>query len=268
MIFRYYKYFRWLSLDIVLGAIVFLAFLEKHYSQEIQLTVYFALAAAVWLIYTADHLIDSAQAEGSPRRRFHQKYYKVLIFIGGLIFILAILNLPFLPGEVLRSGAVLSASCISYLLLVFFFKRLWVKEVLVAVGYAIGIFLAPLSMLNRLDASDTMMVVQLFIIALINLVIFSRFDIEEDTGQGFGSIAIRIGLRNTDTLIKALILLSAVLSVIGLNLGHGIFFIQLSYLMMTGVLAIVDYWPSYFNINERFRLVGDAVFYVPVIFLW
>jgi 4-hydroxybenzoate polyprenyltransferase len=263
---QYYKYFRWLSLDIVLGAIFFLCYLEDYYRLSLSYHVYFALASAIWLIYTVDHLIDahSSSVQVCDRHGFHKKHFSRLILVGGLVLSLALVNLYFLEIELLKVGALLAAFCVLYLLLVYFHKRFWVKELLVAVVYSLGIFLAPFVQAT-VGNYDFILAIQLAFIAFANLLIFSKFDLKKDHESGFNSLAIRLGKYRTDWLIQVVIIGDIVGSGISFISGWGE--IQLLYCLMSIILGGVYWLPSYFQKSERFRIAGDGVFYLPFLFL-
>ncbi|MFY0607918.1 MAG: hypothetical protein JXR10_14465 [Cyclobacteriaceae bacterium] len=264
---QFYKYFRWLSLDIVLGAIFFLAYLGKYYGVEISLHVYFALGSAIWLIYTTDHLIDarSVSSPSNERHIFHQQNFKVLTIVGGMVMMLALANVYFLELVIIRNGAVLSAICVGYLLLVYLFKGLWVKEVLVAIAYASGIFLAPISLTTSAGRVDLMLVCQLAFIAFLNLLIFSYYDFQNDQKDGFNSLVIRLGKQKVQVLITFLSAFVIVMSLFNYITTYDS--IQLLFGMMTIILAAIYHLPRVFDSAERFRIVGDGVFYLAALFL-
>ncbi len=263
---QYYKYFRWLSLDIVLGAIFFLVYLEDYYQIDLTIHVYFALASAVWLIYTVDHLIDAhTPATGlCERRNFHKSHTSNFILIGGLVLSLALVNLYFLESRILQMGALLSACCILYLLLVYFIKRIWVKELLVALAYASGIFIAPF-VYGSIGMYDLILALELTLVAFTNLLIFSKFDEVNDQVEGFGSLAIRLGKVKTDMIITMLLVGIIVFSGASYLLIYDD--IQLLYCAMTILLGCIYWRPAFFRKSERFRTVGDGIFYLPILFL-
>lgn len=263
---HYYKYFRWLSLDIVLGAIFFLAYLERFFSVSLSWNVYFALGSAIWLIYTSDHLIDgrSVETPTSDRHRFHQQYFRPLVVLGGIVFAIALLNIYFLNEQIIKNGALLSAICISYLLAVYLVKKLWVKEVLVALVYAAGIFLAPITMAG-FDPFAVFLAFQLFVIALLNLLVFSFYDFECDKKDGFNSLVIRLGKQNTNMLIYGLTI--ALFISIGCLSMIRQMEIQALYFTMATILLAVHVSPRFFRIHNRYRTVGDGVFYLPGLLL-
>ncbi len=264
----FYRYFRWLSLDIVLGAIIFLHFLADLYALAIEPSVYLALGIAIWLIYTTDHLIDaSISTHPDARRNFHRVHQSKLIFISGALSFLGLINIYFLPLQVIRSGAVLCAFCVLYLLVVYFIPRFWFKEILVAVGYSSGIFLAPLALKGSFGITDFILVSQLSVLASINLLIFSLYDRERDSIEGFGSLVMKMN-SNSGWVINFLLLalFSSALYFL-IHLPAKFIAIQLVYMMMTLILFSITRFRLFFGRKERFRIVGDAVFYVPLIFL-
>lgn len=263
---HYYKYVRWLSLDIVLGAIFFLAFLSKYYQLELDWSAYFALGAAVWLIYTTDHLMDAKSTKNLllPRHQFHFRHFKALLFLAGLVLALALINIWFLDERIIRLGAIISAMCIGYLMLVYFVRALWIKEVLVAIVYAIGIFTAPAA-LRGLEWPDVLLIIQLVIIAFINLLLFSLYDRSEDQQGGFNSLVLRFGESWVRKLIIGFTFLQTFLCLIGFWMELGS--VEWMYLSMNLLLWMIFRHPLFFQRQERFRTLGDGIFYLPALFM-
>lgn len=262
-----YKYFRWLSLDIALGSVFFLKYLEIFYLVKIRFPVYFALASAVWLIYTTDHLIDAKKVDSptSGRHRFHKENFRILILIEGLILTAALINVVFLPMEVIRNGALLSAGCIMYIITVYFFKKLWIKELVVAVVYAVGIFLAPLTLNLRVNPVDLLFVSQLMVVAFLNLLIFSYYDFESDQKDGSGSLAIQLGSK-VHIVIRGTCILSLATSAFGYSMTG--MDIQLLFFLMSATLYSLYLWPEFYHKGELFRTIGDGIFYLPLLFVF
>ncbi len=263
----YYTYFRYLSLDIVLGAVLILAMLEKHYLLDLSWHIYFALASAVWIIYTIDHLLDAKADSPVERRKFHFTNFRALVLVCGCLAIVALVNVWFLPIAVIKNGALLAALCVAYLMLVYFVKGLWVKEFLVAIGYAGGIFLSPLSTVTSINIEDWLLFLQLVLVALINLCIFSYYDREEDQSEGFGSVTISLGAQKTRSFIIILMASSMLLSTVTIFSIPSIANLSSVFLAMTVILGLIFWLPSYFHKHERFRLIGDGVFYLPLLLL-
>lgn len=261
-----YKYCRWLSLDVTVGAIVFLAYWGKYYGVFIPLPVYAALGSAVWLVYTADHLMDARRTDvATPRHLFHQRNRKGLNIGVGLVLAGAAFNLFWLPAEILLTGSVLAGLCVAYLLAVYLFPRMWCKEPVVAVVYACGIFLPPCVLAGRSVLTDALLLMDMMLLALANLVLFSIFDRKEDALAGFGSLALRLGNRASSVLLWVVL---AVL-VTG-NLMAALFVNGAPYwlfVVMATLLSLPLFFPHFFGKNERYRTLGDGVFLVPLFFM-
>lgn len=269
MVTKFYRKISWLSLDIIVGANLFLAFLGKYYQVNISLNIFIALSVAIWLIYTIDHLVDALIGKRlTPRRTFHQKHSNLLILLSGIVLIVGLVNMTFLPIEIIKAGSILGSICILYLMAVYFFRKLWFKEILVAIGYSVGLFLAPIVLIGQVQWIDMILVLQLCGLALANLLIFSHFEREGDRAEGFGSMALKI--QNDIRVIIITLLLLIILSnvMLALYLPSSQFNIQVIYLLMATILLFINTFPSFFTVEERFRVAGDGIFFLPVFFLF
>ena len=241
--------------------------LGNHYQIHFSIHIYLALGSAIWIIYTIDHLLDTQNALATDRRKFHRKHLHKLVFITGIVIILALINIYFLPLVVIKYGALLSALCVGYLMLVYFVRGLWFKEILVAIGYACGVYLAPFALVSSLSLIDFITCVQIILVALINLCVFSYYDREKDYTEGFGSIVASMGVRKTQWLIQALVTISVILSLLVMIQVSHFAVVSSIFLAMSLVLGMIFWLPKYFAENERFRLIGDGVFYLPLLLL-
>ncbi|MEQ8238828.1 MAG: hypothetical protein RIA69_06430 [Cyclobacteriaceae bacterium] len=261
-----YTYFRWLSLDIVLGAICFLLYLNNFYRLNIPIFTYVELGLAVWVIYLLDHIIDSRRKTGfhSLRHQFYKDHFKLLSSLCLFALLIAFLLLPFLPVVVLINGAILSILSLVYLAIVKFVPEFWVKELLIAIGYASGIFLVPFTLLEHLETPDILIYISLLFIALSNLIVFSLYDLSSDEKDNFPSIVQKLGFTGAKRLLVALIFVGLGIAIflltVSLNLG-------LMLISMNIVLLVLHTKPINFRKNEMFRVIGDGIFYLPVIFL-
>ena len=75
------KYIRWLSLDIVLGGVIFLNFIGDQLKVVVPVEVSLAIAACIWIIYSLDHQRDVRHKlhQKGARRVFHKKNQKAII---------------------------------------------------------------------------------------------------------------------------------------------------------------------------------------------
>jgi len=79
---RAYRLLNILSLDIVAGAIICAIFFARVFNVIILPYGLVSLGLTVWVIYTADHLLDASKlrtAASTSRHRFHQKHFGALL---------------------------------------------------------------------------------------------------------------------------------------------------------------------------------------------
>ncbi|MCH6236595.1 hypothetical protein [Cognataquiflexum rubidum] len=206
-------YFNLLSLDVVLGAMAGMLFFSDLLDVDIPSLAYFLLGMAVWSIYTWDHLMDARSALDMPqslRHQFHQKYFRFLlplvfscILIGCVLLFISV-ELKFL----LTPGIVLGAVIVVWMgsLKIAGAKVSWLKEISTALIYVLGISLAPFARLDfdLVDQNFYIFAFIYFLAALVNLLMLSYLDAEEDQKDGFGSVLVLIpkaGLKNIITLL-------------------------------------------------------------------
>ena len=267
---RAYRILNILSLDVACGALISALFFARIFEVTIRPYGLAALGLSVWIIYTADHLWDAraiADEAISRRHAFHQKYRSALILF--LLFA-AIVNgviIFYVRPQVMIGGAILLLLIAVYLILQRKFHFL--KEVLVAILYLSGVMLPSFMVTQvRLTGSDHAIILVFFLITLLNLFIFSWFDAELDHRNKLGSFATRFGKQVTYLVIIFLFVLA-----------FGATFFQLVQYgmkpewfvlwLMLITLLFIFLSDDFFSKKEYYRLLGDAVFFLPAIcFVW
>lgn len=273
MINQLFSNFRLLSLDVVLGACVSTLFIAKCLDVTLPIYVVIALGIAVWIIYTADHLLDGSKSTVTPltdRHQFHQKHRRSILIFLIFMILLGLILLFQLPTQIVLNGLVLVGGVIVYFigLKIIGSRPSIYKEPLVALAYAIGVFLGPVSLLPIIDYKNVVLFFVIYVMmAFINLLIFSVYELTIDEEDQYTSLVRYIGKKRATYLITicfvALLLLWCYqLSIIGVfNMSIIIL------LLMVVALAAVNYLKTLFGTNEWYRTVGDAVFYFPLIAL-
>ncbi|MBO0938865.1 hypothetical protein J2I47_20095 [Fibrella sp. HMF5335] len=273
--------FIYLSLPVVLGAVFSNRFAARLSDVD---PVHWAttplLAIVVWAIYTADRLLDvrKPQAPTTGRHRFHAANAELLWgVVGGALAVGAILVF-FLPGTVVRFGAVLGAICVVYVLGVSQVPNrsnvLVLKEPLVAVLFTAGIWgsvwvqRAELGWPFKAEAA-------LFLgIAFQNILLFSVYEQRESAVNVGPSLATYWGAARCEAILRwlAFVIVAGALMVCFTadDSGGGARFTQRSSLMlaiMGLVLYAIQRYPGYFGRQGRYRFFADAVFWLPVLVL-
>jgi len=261
-----YKWINILSLDIVVGALCSCIFFSRVFGVEVLLPEYGVLGITVWILYTLDHLLDAYRIKdkaSTQRHHFHQTNFKILsiaVVIGGC---LVIILLQMVRSELLYRGAILILLAVLYL--VGHRKLRLIKEWLGALLYTAGVAL-PTFPGRQLSPPEIFAVVAFLLTAYNNLLIFSWFDEDSDRLDKQPSITTSLGADLVLLLTKGLVSLASI--------GTGFMFIYYhaySFLLLTAmnlVLLLIVLLPSYFKQDSRYRMLGDAVFFLPSIALF
>ncbi len=270
-----YDYIQVLSLDVVIGSVLISYTFTNISGGAVDFHYYYFLGISVWLVYTIDHLIDAYKIKGKAitfRHRFHQNYFKLLsgiwliVFLVGLIFSLLIL-----PEQVIQAGLFVAALAVAHLILVVF---LWTKiskfiqkEVGVGIGYTLGVLLLPYLYGNDLSLYFYLASLELFLLVMLNIYLFSFFDQEKDKLQGQSSIIHNVGNSNVLLLLNFLFSVTTILIVITTFIYSEYMQFQFLFILMILALYSLYYCNSYFKQNDRYRILGDGIFLFPLLLL-
>lgn len=267
--FRLYRLFNLLSLDVVAGAVVCSIFFAHLFKTQLKLSGIVALALTVWIIYTADHLLDARHVQheaSTERHKFHQKNFRILLIVLLAAIIVNVVQVFFIRRPVLIGGVLLALVIAAYLIAQRYLKYL--KEIFAALLYSGGVLLVPVSMrVTPLTSIHVQLIAIFFITALLNLLLFSWFDHardEQDHRQSFSTI---FGENCTQKTILLLFVLNTGLFVSLLIASDQHLFIG-TLLLMNVMLFFLMVRKGYFLVNDRYRLFGDAVFIVPIIYIF
>ena len=271
----------YLSFPVVMGAV-----LSNRMATRLSdvTPVYWAtpvvLALAVFIIYTVDRLLDIRKPGRPPtnRHRFHHRYAPLLWRVVGGAIALGLVLTFFLPGSVVKFGLVLGGICAAYVGVVFRLPArhpaLLLKEPLVALLFSAGIWGSV--WVQRTTASGVEIAeAALFVgIAFQNLILFDVMEKQElsgvtQPGRLIFSLATEWGSDRCDTLLRWLAF-GVVTGSLVLCFVTEDRFAQRSALML-GLMSLTLYgiqrYPAYFLKNERYRWLGDGVFWLPALVL-
>jgi 4-hydroxybenzoate polyprenyltransferase len=224
-----------------------------------------ALGFSVWAIYTIDHLKDARAICGpasTDRHRFHQLHFGLLSSIVFVVVLSGIALTWFIPERISSFGFALGAVVSIYL--VIHRHARFLKEFFVAGLYTCGVLL-PVFVVPHLSLRlvDYIIIVEFFLTALMNLLVFSLFDFERDEKHGQQSFATRFG-RSVSR--KCIFILGAV------NVSTGVWLISSNHavaiilMLMNVILLIVVLNERYFQRNNYYRIAGDGIFLLPLLY--
>lgn len=259
-----YRFLNLLSIDIAIGAIACGMYFAWVLQVHVRPYAVASLGITVWIIYTADHLLDAWKVKGrasTERHRFHQDHFRVLTALVITAGVIDFILIFFIKRPVLYAGLYMIALVIVYLL--FHNKLTFLKEVFVAVVYCVGVLLPSLTVTEvELEMKHYLLIISFFLIALINLLLFSlfdRYDDEQDKRQSFVTL---FGELHSRTVIAALSIINLVLLLYLFSQWKEMLVVIIP-LVMSLFLIIIMIFKNWFAINSRYRLLGDAVFLIP-----
>ncbi|MBU2914789.1 MULTISPECIES: UbiA family prenyltransferase [Reichenbachiella] len=264
------KWLTWLSIDIGLGAVVLTNSIAYLFGVDMDGSISVALFVCVWLIYTLDHLLDAKKLKKEPSMERHAFHYRNASWIFSAWIIIAVFSLFlvfFLPTTTLLYGVVVAGLVGVYIMLAWWLRVFVAKEFLIAVLYAVGVFIGPLSSGLSLELRPTIVFVELALLALINLMLFSMYEQEKDAKDGFSSWATIFGSSQLRSILKLALLSLTIVWGYGLTLGDDMRWLPFQLIIgAMGVFLAWLYWKrDFFHANKSYRVIGDAVFFFPVL---
>jgi hypothetical protein len=267
-ILHYYRYINILSVDIVAGAVISALFFAKIFQVQVRTFGLLTLALTVWVIYTADHLRDAKKIKhpaSTERHRFHQRNFRKLTIYLFLALLLDCIMLFFIRKQVFEWGLVLSIGVFFYLIIHQALRFL--KELFIAALYTCGVLILSISTTDvELNLVHNLLVLQFAFIAWINLLLFSWFDQQYDQRDEQHSFVTVLGGRTTVTVLYGLWMFNYLLTIAQIILSTVTPPVIILFIMNTGLFLIFIFRKSVQQ-NDVYRLLGDAVFIVPVFYL-
>ncbi|QJW88945.1 hypothetical protein HNV11_05875 [Spirosoma taeanense] len=266
----------YLSFPVVMGAILSNRMASRLSDVEpVHWATPIVLALAVFLIYTVDRLLDVQKPDRplTSRHRFHYQHapliWRAVAAASGLALILTFV----LPGSVVKFGLVLGGICAAYLGAVFRLPArhpaLLMKEPLVALLYTAGIWgsvWVQRPVVTGVEIAEAFMFAG---IAFQNLLLFAVMENQERPQQPEFSLATAWGETHCRAIIGwlALIITATALTICFVTSDR---FAQRAGLML-GVMSLTLFsmqrYSAYFLKNERYRWLGDGVFWLPALVL-
>lgn len=269
----FYRWFTWLSGDVVVGAMAGMLFFSKLLRADITWELYGILGIVVWCIYTLDHLLDSRRIPvDSPldRHLVHQIYSKSLWWmlggIAGIGFVWTVILLEFGLEFQVGLGLVVVILGSMYWIRKGSKSLFWIKELFTAVFYVVGISWYSWLQFSVVDFRWELAVITFIyvLLAFLNLLMLSSLDSIKDGKAGFESFATLISPLKLIPIIRKLGLSVMLMSFFGFILFLSFYRVFSCVLLL---VALVHYL-SFFNASlriETIRMRMEASFWLPLI---
>ena len=238
------------------------------------------LALVVFIIYTVDRLLDvrryKADAASQPLTQRHQFHHQHVDVLWRVVFVAAALALVltfFLPNAVITFGLGLGLLCAAYVGTVFRLPTrhpaLLLKEPLVALLYTAGVWGSVWVQRSTVSWIEVIECLMFGTIAFQNLLLFAVMEQYETVDQSMFSLATQWGPERCALVLRWLTM-GVVLTGFSLCFLTSDRFAQRSALML-GLMSLVLYgiqrYPAHFLKRERYRWLGDGVFWMPALVL-
>jgi hypothetical protein len=271
---EFYKWFTWLSGDVVVGAMAGMLFFSKLLRVDISWEIYGLLGVAVWCIYTLDHLVDSQKINADAaldRHLVHRIYSKSLWWmlggIAGIGIVWAVVLLGFEKKLLIALGLVFLILGVMYGL-----KKkikIWGKELVIATFYMVGISWYSWVQFAWVDFRWELVSLTLsyFLIAFLNLLMLSSLDLSKDKKAGFHSIATLISPNKLIPIIRKLALAILLMSFFGFIFFFSFYRLFSCILLLMGLIHYLSFFNASLKI-ETVRMRMEAAFWLPAILLF
>lgn len=260
-----------LSLDICIGVLGSGAFAKTLLKASMKPVWWFLLPASVWVIYTADHLMDARKVGArsvNVRHKFHFDHFKILAVLAVVVALTCVVVAFLYSRElVFAGGFVMGGLAFLHIVIAYWGKVRFGKEISVAVVYACGVWFAPF--LNRGVAIEPVHIaafVFFILAAVLNLFMNSVIEFALDRHEG---LVFGLGLSTQRTIRKMVIVVSSVAAVSLLcfatySFGTGgyptVTFSSLYLLLLCAVPGFILRFENFFAVNQRYRLPAELVF--------
>ena len=266
-----------LSIDVVLGALLTGNMGAKLLEIDMPWSWWVVFPVSIWVFYTGDHLLDAYRLGSKAhtlRHQFHFRYFSILCgVVLGLLLLVGVVSF-FAPSPLLRLGFFLGCLGIVHLGLSFVLQNTiskWLqKELGVALIYTLGVWGGPAMLYpDNLPIPYLVIACQFFFLALINLLLFSLYEIETDTLDGHTSFVRAIGKESAKRWVMGISFAICLLTFWlipriwpdykwlfsqGISLGIGTIFL------------FILFFPNWFKEKNRYRFWGDGAFLMSALY--
>jgi 4-hydroxybenzoate polyprenyltransferase len=207
----------------------------------------------------------------TARHFFHWRFEQELWWFAGILFcILCVAAVLALSQEVFYFGLILGCTVIMYLWLVNNLpankaNQWFFKEIYVALIYTAGIWGSVWVQAGCVKPVQWVLAMLFGITALLNLLIFSYYELEEDRIQSQRSVVIAWGKSKVNAGCVWLFILFGVTALL-LACSHlqkteqRVLLIEC---LMAAILLLLFVFPAFFSKEYRYRWIGDGIFLLP-----
>ncbi len=274
---RFLYYFRFWSLDIVLGVVAGSLFAASVFNITLLPSYIIIIALSTWIIYFADHIIDGIKAGPEAKDPERRAFYKYKIPFIVIAFILAVFDFRYilyvLSPDIIQFGIVLLMAVGVYFMLQLFYgktyKLFFIKELWVAIIYTLAIWGGPVIYYGHdIRTAEVLIICVYGLLVLSNVLIFSYFEVGDDRDMDKKTFATDFGIKLTRAIIYIVNSLAFILIIVVFFFYGRLTLLPFLILLLMNIgLMVVALFPRYFNIGRRYGIVTDGLFLLPFVVL-
>ena len=276
---KLYRYFHFLSLDILLGALASSCFAAQLFGGNPGWVWWLTLAMTVWVLYTGDHMLDAWKHRKKVEREMHffmLKNRKVLRFsLGAVALVDFMLIINLMDRELMKYALVMAGLVLLFYAMRHVFRKNRVLhipgEIFVLLLYMAGTWLGPAVVFEHSFEVGHGMIALIFAgVLLMNLGVISLYDIKLDSRLGLVSIARALGVKKTKNMLLGSSLAIYLISLLQFLVFGVDRFSQFALILagMATIYLLVLNFPSRFRKNDYYRLTADAVLFMGFLSLF
>lgn len=268
---NFLKTLHYLSLDVVLGAVVssWMFWKIPDGNGMVNLPSILILGICTWIIYILDRLLDNLKSEPEDaRHQFHFQYQYYLQVGIIILFLLAAILAFFLPRNVIYFGIALSV-----LIMIYFYilhkksksaNYQYFKEIFTSAIYSLCVVGSAFSTKSNLDWQAYLAGFVFFLLVHQSILIFSFY--ESQAYPATKNLAKKLGKANCTYLIWGVLVFSIVSIFLTDNLSIKKVFLIESLMAFCSVL--IYFFEVKLAKNENYRWLGEMVFWLPLILIF
>jgi hypothetical protein len=267
------------SIDVVTGGVMMGLFAARILDLHPSVWWYVILALAVWVFYTADHLLDALRGKEQSTIERHLLHYvyrqRIIPLWIAAGFIAAWLAFLKLDIEIIFSGLLLAFLILTYFVILYYNKKrfpwLLQKELIIGLVYVAGIWMGPLYWYGNIPPAAILALAgNMFLLAWGEGIIVSRFEYEEDLKNGHTSFTTMFGKKVAGQFVTGLLIVVIGTDIYFLASGSLMPVIRASLIIQAGmslVLFMLQLFPAYFARYQLYRYIGEVTFWLPGLIL-
>lgn len=253
--FTSYRIIRRLSLDIVFGVLCGAAYFSSLTNQKMPWQWWIILPIVVWIIYTADHILDDLWLIKKSAQNTEHFYLKHRRLLSGLMLLHSLVGIALvttLPIELLLSGILLFPFVIFYFIHVHLRRKLgFSKDITIAFVYVAAISSGPIILTKKMNVEVFMLVFVYLLLVLLNVLLLKFIKLPASRKQWYDMKKILYGYTGIITILMMVSML----------------FISFTY--TTPLLMVVIIYFHLISSNEKHQLkqhagvLADAALFIP-----